>query len=59
MAIRRIDKEYEAKMMPVGRQNRADKIECKTYGESERIMDARVRCLGDVAPGYASPSDRL
>ncbi len=59
MAIKRIDKEYEAKMMPVGRQNSAGKIECKTYGDGERTLDARVRGLGDVAPGYASPSDSL
>ncbi|NNE84001.1 MAG: hypothetical protein HKN28_08535 [Alphaproteobacteria bacterium] len=52
MAIRRIAQEHEAKLTSVGAQSVAGKVECKTYGDGERALEAKVRDLGDVAPEY-------
>ena len=52
MAIRLVSKEFEAKLMPVGAQNSTGKIECKSYGDGERALRARIRDLGGVAPEY-------
>ena len=52
MAIRLVSKEFEAKLMPVGAQSSTGKIECKTYGDGERALRARVRDLDGVAPEY-------
>ena len=50
MAIRRILKEYEAVLEPVGEQNANGKIEWKPYGDGSFGLRARLRGLGDFAP---------
>ena len=52
MAIRRVIKEYEAKLAAVASQSASGKIECKTYGDGAVALRVRIRDLDDVAPDY-------
>jgi len=52
MAIRRVLKEYEAKLAAVTSRTATGKIECKTYGDGAVALRARIRGLGDVAADY-------
>ena len=52
MAIRRVNKEHEAKLMPVGSQSATGKIECKCFADGARALRARVRDLDRVSSDY-------
>ena len=52
MAIRRVSKEYEAKLSAVGAQSAAGKIEYKKYDDGERALRSRIRGLNDISSDY-------
>ncbi len=52
MAIRRVIKEYEARLTAVGAQSTTGKIEHKTYGDNVRALRLRIRDLGGVASDF-------
>lgn len=50
MIIRSVREEFEAKLAAADAHGASGKIECKTYGDGERALKARLRNLDGVVP---------